>query len=71
MIHFDFMLTEEDAELLFDCVQQQIANLKESCLQYMNTNNIGNLNYNIKYAIDSHIKRLEYIKEKMHNKKVE
>jgi hypothetical protein len=34
MIHFDFMLDAEDAELLFDCVQQEINKLKAACLNF-------------------------------------
>ena len=69
MIHFDFMLDAEDAELLFDCVQQEISNLKTACLN-MSSEELGKLDDRVKFAIEQHIARLERIKDKMHNKKL-
>lgn len=69
MIHFDFMIDDEDAELLFDCVQQEINKLKAACLN-MSSEELGKLDDRVKFAIEQHIARLERIKEKMHNKKV-
>ena len=69
MIHFDFMLDAEDAELLFDCVQQEIINLKAACLNF-SSEELGKLDDGVKFAIDQHIARLERMKEKMHNRKI-
>ena len=70
MIQFDFILTEEDAELLFDCIQQEIANLKQSMVSIASTENSIMFNERAKYAIEQHIARLERIKEHMYNKRV-
>ena len=63
------MLDAEDAELLFDCVQQEISNLKTACLN-MKAEELGKLDDRVKFAIEQHIARLERLKDKMHNKKL-
>ena len=60
MINFNFDLSDEDAELLFDCVQSRIVHLKES---------IYSSDYSEveKKAIEMHICHLNDLKGRMVN----
>ena len=69
MIHFDFILDDNDAELLMDCVHEE----KCKMLQYASTELAKNQG---KTSPEYHwyLKQVDYLdelKKKMHNKRVE
>ncbi len=63
MINFNFTLSDEDAEMLFDCVQSEIIRIRE----HLYSSQISDFE---KSHLKSHIDCLNSLKEKMHNCRV-
>ena len=64
MINFNFNLTDEDAEMLFDCIQSEIVRLLEG--SYLHSED----SEEYKIAIRAQINRLNNLKEKLSNSKI-
>lgn len=59
MIHFDFTVTDEDAEAIFNCIESEICSLKTQILSGVDTLQ--------EQQINKHINHLAGLKDKMNN----
>ena len=66
MIHFDFKVSDEEAELIFDGINCQIERLQEIIQQSISNNSESLAAKTYKPFVDN----LLSLKSKMHNKKV-
>lgn len=62
MIHFDFIVSDEDADLIFACINAEICNLKNHILLSRDAFHTQ--------AINMHIDHLNGLRDKMTNSKV-
>ena len=66
MIHFDFIVSDEEADTIFDCIREKITRLKDELAFEIASNK--NHWHHTKW-FNNHIAFLENIIEKMKNKR--
>jgi glyoxylate carboligase len=68
MIHFDFKVTEEEAQIIFDGIQKQICDTLESFIDVVIEEDGSEKIKNCKTWTDDHVKFLKQLYKKMKHK---
>ena len=75
MIHFDFIVSDEEENTIFECISEEIINTKEELINLKlarstNMNTIAHIKNQIKW-FEKRIEYLQNLKEKMKNIKID